>query len=279
MVRASLSLMLVCIPLLNAAANAAAASPPTAQPTGKWVIEFEHERCTAARAYSDGKTEFAIGFQPIPTLGFDELIVQIPKTVKGLEYFGAQLWLGGGERIDAHARAVATTKPGLSRYSVDVGRNEVERLVQNPDLRIASDEGPPVHVRLDQFPEVAKTLKECEAGLLEEWGLSRPAQQSLKSFPQPKAEPAAYFFDEDYPTKAVQSGAIGAIQARITVNTDGRPVDCHIMQTSGHKDLDDATCVIFVKRARFEPARDKSGNAVVSPYVFRVTWWTGISGI
>lgn len=271
-----LSLFLVCASVLGRAAPAAAAPPPIAVPTSKWVIEFEHERCTAARAYSDGTREFAIGFQPIPTLGLVELIVQIPKTVNGLKHFGAQLWLGGGERIDAYARAVATTKPGLSRYSLDVGRNEVERLVQNPDLRIASDEGPPVHVRLDEFPEVVKTLKECEAGLLEEWGLSRVAQESLRSFPQPKAEPAAYFFDEDYPTKAAQSGAIGAIEARITVNTDGRPVDCHIMQTSGHKDLDDATCVIFVKRARFEPARDKSGNPLTSPYVFRVTWWTGV---
>ena len=39
------------------------------------------------------------------------------------------------------------------------------------------------------------------------------------------------------------------------------------MQTSSHKDLDDVTCAVMVKRGHFTPAQDKSGRPL-GPYVF-----------
>lgn len=272
MMRAWLSFVLVCGAFLGHAAPAAVAPTPIAQPTSKWVIEFEHERCTAARAYSDGKTEFAIGFEPRPTLDSLYVIVQVPKALDSLALWNAHFWMGGGKRTDTTTIATASTKPGVSRYSLEVDRKEVGLLLQNPDLRIQTDEGPNLHVQVADFAEVMKTLDECEAGLLAEWGLSREAQETLKSFPQPKAALGSYFTADDYPTKALYGSAVGIIEARVTVNTLGVPFDCHILQTSGYKDLDDATCEKFVRRVRFEPARDKSGNAVVSPYAFRARW-------
>lgn len=267
--------MFICASAVASTAAAAAAPPPIAQPTGKWVVEFEHERCTAARAYSDGVTQFVLGFQPRPTLDLIEVIVAAPTAVHGMAFWNAQVWAGGNQRIDTTAIATTSAKPGASRYGMDVERKIFALLLRNPDLRIDSDQGPRVHVRLTDFPEVTETLKECEAGLLAEWGLSREMQESLANFPKPKASLYAYFGDYDYPTKAGNRGAEGTVEARVTVNIDGKPTDCHIMRTSGHKELDDATCVNFVKRARFEPARDKSGKPVVSPYVFRFSWYVG----
>ena len=38
------------------------------------------------------------------------------------------------------------------------------------------------------------------------------------------------------------------------------------MKSSGYKILDDTTCSILAKRARFHPARDKDRNAVVDMF-------------
>ena len=100
--------------------------------------------------------------------------------------------------------------------------------------------------------------------------MSLEAQATLVSFPAPFA--AHYFRSEDYPSGALDRSAVGSIEARVTVGTDGRVRDCHILQSSGHKDLDAITCANYVKRARFEPARDRSGKPLVSPYVYKVTW-------
>jgi len=252
----------------------AAAAPAIAQATGTWVVEFENERCTAAHTYSDGTHEFVIGFQPNPTLETMDLIVQVPTAVHGLAEWQGRLSMGSEEWRDKLAIVVASTKPGHSRYSFTVERKEVDRLLQTPDLRIEAQEAPRMHVRLTNFPGVMTTLKDCEAGLLATWGLSRETQKVLATFPKPKAPVASYFSGDDYPSKALSRDAVGTIEARVTVNPDGKPVDCHIMQTSGHKDLDDVTCADMVKRGRFKPAQDKSGRPLVSPYVFRVTWAT-----
>jgi len=272
MVRAWLSFVLVWGAFLGRTAPVAAAPTPIAQPTSKWIIEFEHERCTAARAYSGGTREFAIGFEPKPTSPVMNVIVQVPKALDVLAKWNAWYSIGAGRFVKDVVTATPSTKPGVSRYNLTIGRDEVEHLLQNPDLQIGTDQGPRVHVRLADFPEVIKTLNECEAGLLADWGLARETQGTLKSFPKTIAPEGVYFSSEDYPPKAYLRDAIGIVEARVTVNTHGRAVDCHIMQTSGHKDLDDATCAAFVKRARFEPARDKSGNALMSPYVFTVNW-------
>ena len=105
------------------ASTAARGGPsPIAQPTGKWVVEFEHERCTAARAYSDGVTQFVLAFQPRPTLDLIEVIVVAPTAVHGMAFWNAQLWAGGNQRIDTTAIATTSAKPVASRYGMDVER-------------------------------------------------------------------------------------------------------------------------------------------------------------
>lgn len=251
---------------------AAAAPAAIAKATGTWVVEFENERCTAAQAYSDGTHEFVIGFEPTPTLETMDLIVQVPTAVHGLAEWRGRLSMGNGKWSDRLAIVVASTKPGHSRYRFVVDRKEVDRLLQTPDLRIEAQEAPRMQVRLTNFSGVMTTLKDCEAGLLALWGLSRETQKLLATFPKPKGPVASFFKEDDFPSGALSRDAVGTIEARVTINVDGRPVDCHIMQTSGHKDLDEVTCAAMVKRGRFMPGQDKSGRPLASPYVFRVTW-------
>jgi protein TonB len=87
--------------------------------------------------------------------------------------------------------------------------------------------------------------------------------------PKPRIEPARakgdlrlLFSDSDYPASAQAAGAQGTARASITVGPDGRVQSCNITQSTGNSALDQATCNIIRRRAKFTPAHDASGNAV-----------------
>jgi protein TonB len=56
-----------------------------------------------------------------------------------------------------------------------------------------------------------------------------------------------------------------------TIGTDGKVIDCSVTQSSGHADLDAATCTNVKRRARFTPAV-RNGEAVQGSYSNRVRW-------
>lgn len=64
-----------------------------------------------------------------------------------------------------------------------------------------------------------------------------------------------------YPRDAMRAGRQGVVILQVTVDTDGRPVDVVIAQSSGHRDLDIAARQQVLKRWRFKPAM-KDGLAI-----------------
>ncbi len=66
----------------------------------------------------------------------------------------------------------------------------------------------------------------------------------------------------DYPGEAVRHGWQGDVVADLTISPEGRVSTCRIVTSSGHGLLDEATCKIMLKRAKFYPARDKDGRPV-----------------
>jgi protein TonB len=83
------------------------------------------------------------------------------------------------------------------------------------------------------------------------------------------------FSADDYPLSAAENGEQGTVQAKLSIDAEGRVSGCSIVRSSGHRSLDDATCSILSRRAVFPPARDSSGRAVSStmttpPVVWRL---------
>jgi protein TonB len=77
-----------------------------------------------------------------------------------------------------------------------------------------------------------------------------------------KGDVRAVFSADDYPVEAQRKGEEGTVRARLDIDKHGRVKRCTIVQTSGSSSLDNATCNILERRARFTPARDANGNAV-----------------
>ena len=65
-----------------------------------------------------------------------------------------------------------------------------------------------------------------------------------------------------------QEGATGAPHVRIelTVDANGSPIHCTILQSDEAKGFDDRYCLVPMRRAHFKPARDENGEAVAGVF-------------
>jgi len=86
-----------------------------------------------------------------------------------------------------------------------------------------------------------------------------------------RGKPSNWANANDYPSRALQQEREGTTGFRVTIGTDGRVIDCVITQSSGHEDLDAATCTNIKRRARFEPAV-RNGEKVQGSFASRVRW-------
>jgi protein TonB len=88
----------------------------------------------------------------------------------------------------------------------------------------------------------------------------------------PRGNPANWATTNDYPSRALREERSGTTSFRVTVSTDGRVASCQVTSSSGHDDLDQATCANITRRGRFTPAKDSSGNPVQGVWSSRVKW-------
>lgn len=82
--------------------------------------------------------------------------------------------------------------------------------------------------------------------------------------------PREIITDKDYP--ASNHNKEGTTRFDLMVGPDGKPLSCTTTLSSGHDVLDKTACNAFLKRARFSPAKDASGNATTGRYKGSVTW-------
>ena len=84
--------------------------------------------------------------------------------------------------------------------------------------------------------------------------------------------PLPWFEFEDYPMKAFEKSQEGVTRFELLIGPDGRIADCRITSSSGHEDLDRATCFLAMKRVEFRPARGANGQPVWGTYRSQALW-------
>jgi TonB family protein len=88
---------------------------------------------------------------------------------------------------------------------------------------------------------------------------------------QPLGSTSTWFTTKDYPQPAIVAHEQGTVGFQLDIDANGLPSDCHILQSSGSKLLDERTCTIMMARARFRPMtgvvkvrKGKNGKVVAS---------------
>jgi TonB family protein len=102
--------------------------------------------------------------------------------------------------------------------------------------------------------------------------LAGVARTSSVHAPTPIGSASAWIMGSDYPSRALSDEREGTTSYLLTIAPDGKVISCQVTSSSGHADLDAATCDNVRRRARFIPATDASGRPTSGIYSNKVRW-------
>lgn len=88
----------------------------------------------------------------------------------------------------------------------------------------------------------------------------------------PKGSMQNLMSTDDYPSASLRNNEEGAVGYRLEVGTDGKVSSCSITQSSGHPMLDETSCRLLQRRARFNVAKDAAGKPIPSVWPGRFVW-------
>lgn len=99
-----------------------------------------------------------------------------------------------------------------------------------------------------------------------------PPPPRYSSIPKPRNAPGSWVSSYDYPLMAMLLDEKGRSTFRANVDAAGRVSACTIIKSSGFSRLDELTCKLVTRRARFNPAMDADGKPVAGTYTQAVIW-------
>ena len=130
----------------------------------------------------------------------------------------------------------------------------------------------PVEPTIPSPPLIFPPLPKPSPGL----GVEIPKPTPQPSFDpvgaRPKNDPGAWLSNNDYRPVWIRKELTGLATFRLEIAANGRVTGCTVTGSTGHGELDAATCRLVSKRARFEPARGGNGEAVAGSYTGSVLW-------
>lgn len=89
---------------------------------------------------------------------------------------------------------------------------------------------------------------------------------------KPSNSPGNWLRAKDYRPSWIRRELTGTVGFALRIGADGHVDSCSLTGSTGHSELDGATCRLIERRARFEPARNSAGSATAGTYEGRVRW-------
>lgn len=132
--------------------------------------------------------------------------------------------------------------------------------------------GKPIRLQLDDFRDALAAMQTCHDDLLRSWQIDPVTLASFKALPKPMGNLGVWATTNDYPRKSLDAGIGGDVAFKLRVGSDGKPIDCLVIESSKIAELDATTCRLVMLRARFSPALGPDGVAAEAPYVNRIQW-------
>lgn len=75
-----------------------------------------------------------------------------------------------------------------------------------------------------------------------------------------------------YPAHARRYELEGRTSVVVNITDNGAPSRCRVVRTSGHSELDEATCRHMIKNIRYTPAKDAKGNPIPDLDLVTLDW-------
>jgi protein TonB len=144
---------------------------------------------------------------------------------------------------------------------VHVPQQKLDIISDKPLIPIINDPLPPIGpIEIEAFPTPKPTPV----------GQASPAFDAVAA--KPRNDTSQWVTTDDYRSSWINRELTGVARFRVQVGTDGRVKQCTVTVSSGHSELDRATCDLVTQRARFEAARNTDGEKTTGSYSSAVAW-------
>ncbi len=99
-----------------------------------------------------------------------------------------------------------------------------------------------------------------------------PPKPNLTRSAEPGTGRSGWVTSDDYPPQPLREGVTGVVGISVAIAADGHVQGCQVTKSSGNAQLDEATCRIYARRARFKPALDADGKPATATFADRIRW-------
>jgi TonB family protein len=249
-----------------------AASPPAPlEPSGPWTVEPADAMCIVGRDFGTGDQLVTLGFRPYPLGEKVRIALWIPATGKKFTWGKAELALDEQTPVEEYFDQGPVPIKGKHLIQIDIERSKIETLHAAKLLHIRTEKRN-WSFKLGNVAGAMKALQGCENDLLVKWGMDPAVLASIETSAFHPFGLESIFRTSDYPRVAMSRNEQGTAGVRYWIGTNGKVSDCRVVETSGSALLDQQTCDVIIRRARYFPARVKSGESVASIGFQRIRW-------
>lgn len=254
--------------VLSGAAHAASLR----EPTGRWVVNYAADECLLSRNYGDEGHPLTLVVEKLPMTDYIGLYL--------IKRSARQDWNSGKATIITGSRDPTTSsfgaydvgKSDLRMIGIRVDRGLIADAARNGKISVSIRGEADESFSVPNLDAAFRALDDCALDLGKSWGIPVERQRRIVKPATTVGGLDKIFSPEDYPEIAERNGETGRIKVRVSVDEQGRATSCTLTRSSGSKTLDEATCRILMKRARYAPALDAQGHAVASLYVTTILW-------
>lgn len=263
-----------------AALGAVGAEAAPLQPTSPWNVNYTATSCDAKRRFGD----VALVVTPAPLGETMRVMIEMPGEMRRARQYPARVMVGDGTGGEvATALLFPLSRKGLRGIYAVLPKATVERALANGELRLMLGRGTSrskvtftiadAHLSLGKTGALGKALSTCLADLQKHWGMTDG------KLPEPAVPGSSIgsvtgiFRSDDYPEDAMDAGQSGTAQYLLMIGRQGEVMDCVIRQSSGIASLDAMGCQVIRERAKFSPAKDSAGKAIVGSVLTPTIRW------
>lgn len=266
-------------------------------PSSKWLMSYDRDSCTLARAFGEGDDKVIAQFiRYEPSVRFDFNLIGKPLRAWTNEPHARIRFGTTGEFVDTEAM-IGSTSVGSEKMTVvfasgrldnrDINKLGVFKMSAEEEMALSRIDpavetavasasihigGQTISLELGAMGAAMRAMRKCTTDLVKQWGFEPEQQAQRHSIPKPKSDPRNWLVSSDYPADSLFSGQQAIIRYRLSVNAEGTTTGCTVQSAIAEGRFAEVTCALLQRRARFDPARMSDGTAVASYYVSGVRW-------
>jgi TonB family protein len=281
--------------LALAATPAAAAEPIVVAPNGPWNLDYADDKCMLARLFGEGENTHFLAFQQYWPAREAGVTVAGPSFDRFRSLARTEVRFFDGQQpmqTTPFTGSVGTYGTGIifSTLRPDTGVPEANKLGETgqpglPQMDVALGQqmqffelqqgGRTVRLETGAMDEAFAALNQCTLSLLTEWGLDAERHLTAQSKPRWLNEEALVRkIVASYPRDALAQGEQAILRMRVIVSAEGSVESCTLIKATNTIRLESPVCDVM-QRARFEPARDASGQPFRSLFATSITYRIG----